>query len=267
MPKANLPNSNSSKSEHAAIDLSIVIITLNEENSLPRCLKSLPKGCEIVVLDSGSADSTVEIAKSFKARVETRAFDDYASQKNAAIELASRNWVLSVDADEELSPALIKKIEHILKRPEHGGYRIRRRLHFMGRRMRFGKTQDFPVRLFRKERGSFKSEIHEKLYVESGGVGTIYAPLEHYSYDNITDYFECFNNYTSKVAQNHKASGKAHPSLIWHVLRPWLEFLNRYILRLGFLDGYPGYCYALYSSVYTFVKYAKYREITYLDNK
>jgi glycosyltransferase involved in cell wall biosynthesis len=256
-----------SNAEPAKIDLSVVIITLNEEKSLSRCINSLPKGCEIIVLDSGSSDATVEIAKKHKALVSTRAFDNYADQKNAAIDIASRNWVLSLDADEVLTDVLQKKIIKIISRPEHGGYRIRRRLNFMGKQMRFGKTIDYPVRLFRKERGRFKSDIHEKLHVDAGGVGTIYSPIDHYSYDDITDYFTRFNGYTSKVAANHLKNNKTPPPLVLHVMRPFVEFLNRYIFRFGFLDGYPGFCYALFSSTYTFVKYAKYLELQGRDTK
>ena len=244
-------------------DLSVVIITLNEEKRLPLCLQSLPRGAEIVVLDSGSTDRTREVATRFGAQVETRPFTDYADQKNAAIALASRNWILSIDADELLDETLRNSILDV-SRPEAGtqenGFRVRRRLVFMGRTMRFGKTSDRPLRLFRKGRGRFTSPIHEKLVLESGSTGLLAGRMAHHSYESITDYFHRFNRYTSRVAAYHvERRGPARPGAL-HVVRPWGEFLKRYVLLLGFLDGYPGYCYALFSSFYAYVKYVKIRE-------
>lgn len=244
-------------------DLSVVIITLNEEKRLPLCLQSLPRGAEIVVLDSGSTDRTLEIASRFGARVETRPFTDYSEQKNAAIALASRTWILSIDADEVLDETLRNSILEV-SRPDAGtrenGFRVRRHLIFMGRTMRFGKTSDRPLRLFRKGQGRFTSPIHEKLVLESGSTGHLAGRMAHDSYTSITDYFQRFNRYTSRVADNHiDRRGMTRPGAL-HVLRPWGEFLKRYLLLLGFLDGYPGYCYALFSSSYAFVKYVKIRE-------
>lgn len=246
-----------------ALDLSVVIITLDEEHHLPRCLQSLPKGVEVIVLDSGSRDGTVAAARRFGGRVETRAFDNHAAQKNAALALATRSWVLSIDADEEMTPALCERVAQIVRQnaQQWSGYRVRRRLVFMGRRMRFGKTVDAPVRLVRRGSAAFASEIHERLEVQ-GAVSLVTDELLHYSYDDLSDYFERFNRYTSRIAQNHKTQGRRMPPMIVHALRPWFDFFGRYVLRLGFLDGYPGYCYALLSGVYGFVKYAKLRELS-----
>jgi len=252
-----------------ALDLSVVIITLNEEAALPRLLKSLPPHCEIIVLDSGSTDRTVAIAQSFGARVEQRAFDHYAAQKNFAMGLATRGWVLSVDADEELTPALATQILAVVTghrangaSAKVAGYTLCRKLVFMGRRMRFGKTTDYPLRLIRRGSGQFVSQIHERLELKNGSSASLSGgTLVHYSYADLTDYFSCFNNYTSRIAQNHARQGKAPPPLLLHILRPFWEFISRYFFRLGFLDGYPGFCYALFSSVYTFVKYEKLREL------
>lgn len=239
-------------------ELSVVIITLNEQENLSRCLASIPKGTEIVVLDSGSKDATIEIAKKFEASVHSRSFDNFAAQKNAAIDLATRDWVLSLDADEVLTDELIASLESV--DDKFAAYKIRRELVFMQKRMKFGKTTDYPIRLFKKGRARFESRIHEKLEV-SGLVGKIEAPLLHYSYADIEDYFKRFNRYTGLIAENHLNTGKNAPNLVAHVMRPWFEFINRYVFRLGFLDGYPGYCYALFSSFYAFVKYAKLSEL------
>lgn len=242
-------------------DLSVVIITLNEEKNLATCLSSLPSGCEIIVLDSHSTDQTEMIAKSHGALVFQRPFQDYADQKNAAISYASRKWILSLDADEFLSPTLCRDLSQFLASPAgtdpHAAYRLRRRLIFMNQVMRFGKTADRPLRLFPNHRGLFVGKIHEQLetdlpvrHFRTQGV------LLHKSYQDLADYFLRFNNYTSRIARNHFEK-ETSVSFIPHVLRPIFEFLGRYIFRFGFLDGYAGYTYALVSSLYSYIKYSK----------
>lgn len=251
------------------LDLSVVIITLNEEARLARLIESLPEGAEVVVLDSGSTDQTAAIAKKYGARTEVRKFDDYASQKNAAISLATRTWILSLDADEVLTPELKSDLVAFVRggstSPEVDAWRVPRRLVFMGRTMRFGKTADRPVRLFRRGSGAFSSAIHESFKPASGRCeDAIFSPgavILHHSYADLNDYFDKFNRYTTKIAARKRDQGESRQAGFWlHVLRPHAEFLSRYFLRLGFLDGYPGYCYALLSSLYAFVKYAKARE-------
>ena len=215
-------------------------------------------------MDSGSTDDTLAIASDFGCKLASRSFTDYAEQKNAALAEATRPWVLSVDADEVLTPQLAGAIIKATAgaSADIGGFRLQRRLIFMGKKLRFGKASDQPVRLFRRQGARFESKIHEQLKFGAGREGpTVSGELLHYSYDDLTDYFARFNTYTSRIAENHRANGKPMPSHLAHVLRPWAEFVNRYVLRLGILDGYPGYVYALLSAFYTFVKYAKLKEL------
>lgn len=246
----------------SASQLSVVIITLNEEARILPCLRSLPPGCEIVVLDSGSSDRTCDLARQFGARIEVRPFDNYANQKNAAVALASRPWILSIDADEVVDPALCAALVLTSEQINSGilAYRVRRRLCFMGRPLRFGKAVDRPIRLFQRGRAKFMLDIHERLSID-GPVGRLPGELLHYSYADLSDYFRRFNLYTSAIAANHLRNGRSPPKGPIHWLRPWGEFFYRYLLRLGFLDGYPGYTYALLSSLYTYVKYAKLKEL------
>ena len=239
------------------LDLSVVIIAYNEEDQIPRCLKSLPPGAEIIVLDSMSQDQTAAIATSFGAQVYQRPFTNFAEQKNAALAYATRTWILAIDADEELSPELARLLPEIIGRAEASAYRLDRRLVFMGRRMAFGKSRDRPLRLFLGGAGQYKGSIHEE-YVPKGSKSLFLkgAVLWHYSYRDLADYFARFNRYTTAIAEQHAAAGKS-PSFLGHLARPWLEFFMRYVVRLGFLDGYPGYTYALISSAYAYVKYAK----------
>lgn len=239
------------------MNLSVVIITYNEEKNLARCLKSLPLGVEIIVLDSGSTDLTKAIALEFGASWHERAFDDFAHQKNHALQLASRDYVLSLDADEQVSEGLAKELMQVCASQDSlTGYRLVRRLEFMGKPLRYGRTVDRPLRLVKRGQGRFEGGIHEKLVV-SGPIGVLREGcLWHRSYQDLSDYFARFNRYTSLVAESHLRSQKK-VFLLFHVLRPFWEFLSRYVLRLGFLDGYPGYVYALNSSLYSFTKYSK----------
>lgn len=252
-----------SKDAGAFLDLSCVVITLNEERHIANCLGSLPKGAEVIVLDSGSQDRTCDLAEKAGARVAIRPFTNHAEQKNAALAMANRNWILSIDADELLDERLRMQIESVCQQSStnYQGYRLTRRLWFLGRRMRFGKTVDHPIRLFKAGHARFEQAIHERLaFVETARIGKLAGELAHFSYEDISDYFTRFNSYTTKIAENHQRNARVTPwgPIFW--LRPWTEFITRYFLRLGFLDGYPGYCYALFSSLYSFVKYAKLKE-------
>jgi len=244
-----------------SLELSVIIITLDEEKNLARCLASLPPNCEIIVVDSHSQDETRDIAVRHGAKVVTRAFQNYQEQKNFALSLATKSWVLSLDADEQLTLELKQSILEVVNSADASPskYRIKRQLVFMGKKLRYGRTTDYPLRLFWREGAVFEGKIHEQVYAP-GKLKTLDGIMYHYSYQNLDDYFERFNRYTSAVARTHHERGK-QPNFAALLLRPWWEFFSRYILRLGFLDGYPGYTYALCSSLYAFTKYAKLKEI------
>lgn len=247
------------------LDLSVVIITHNEEDNIRRCLHSLPKGVEIIVLDSNSKDKTQEIASSFGAKVYENSFTNFAEQKNLACSYATRNWILSLDADELLDIKLQNELERIVSQSDFDGnvigMQIKRRLVFMGRVMRFGKTTDYPLRLFRRGCAKFVGRIHESLDIPNSSQGRVKkGVIFHYSYKDLSDYFYRFNRYTTEIARKKLESNSRKPFLV-HIFRPWVEFVSRYIFRLGFLDGYVGYTYALISSLYTYVKYAKLEEL------
>jgi glycosyltransferase involved in cell wall biosynthesis len=242
------------------VDISVVIITLNGERTLAKCLQSLPKGVETVILDSGSTDKTLEIAKSFGAKVFSLPFSNYSQQKNAAIQLATRNWILSLDCDEVLNEELRAVLTDLSHSQENRAYMIRRKLVFMDKLLNYGGASDWQLRLFRRGEGIFEGEIHERLVVTARSRDRLQeGEIHHYSYDDLADYFTKFNRYTSLVAREKRA-GLSPLKFAGHVLRPWWEFLRRYVFLLGMLDGYPGYVYALISSLYSFIKYAKYYE-------
>ncbi len=246
---------------NSSLDLSVVIITYNEEANIGRCLLSVPKKAEVIIVDSGSTDRTCEIAESFGARIFRRDFTSFSEQKNIACSHATRTWILSLDADEALDPNLQGEIRAICNEPDIpqtiSGFRLKRRLVFMGRVMRYGKTTDFPVRLFRRGSCRFEGTVHERLTISKHNTARLKKGcLFHYSYKDLTDYFNRFNRYTSAIAQDHWRENKK-VKMVTHIFRPWFEFVFRYFILLGFLDGYAGYTYALISSLYAYIKYSK----------
>lgn len=246
------------------MNLSVIVITLNEERQLARCLESIPKGAEIIVVDSGSEDKTREIALKYQARFFYRPFDDFSSQKNHAMNMATKDWILSLDADEVMSPECLNEIDKVIKSNDQVVYRLNRHLNFMGKDMKFGKTRDCPIRLFPKGKGKFHGKIHE-VFQKEGNLVVKKLPsnakIVHYSYRDLDDYLEKFNRYTSTIAENHLSKKTPSPNILILSIRPLYEFVARYFFRLGLLDGYPGYVYALLSSFYAFVKYEKLRNL------
>jgi glycosyltransferase involved in cell wall biosynthesis len=259
------------------VTLSVVIITHNEEANLGRTLESVKplvsdgKG-EIVVVDSGSTDSTVEIAKSYGAKVFVEEWKGFAAQKNSAIDKATGDWILSLDADEEvdtyLQQALKDAGEGLRPRSDvdqnFSALRIRRKNEFLGRWIKHGGFWPDPkVRLFRRGAGKFENRpVHEDIRV-SGHVGEIrQGSLVHYSYPTLSDYIDHMNRYSSLGAEMVAAKGQARFSVANIVLRPVLTFIYNYFLRLGFLDGREGLLLHLYHAVYVSWKYAKAWELS-----
>lgn len=246
--------------------LSVCIITLNEERSLPRCLASVAFADEIVVVDSGSTDNTQRIAKRAGARVLQREFDGYIAQKNFALDQARRRWVLIVDADEVVPEDLAQEIQAIVhaseqSRPVFRVYRAPRLTFYLGRWIQHsGWFPDFNIRFF--ERGAARMQggaVHETGATEFP-VGTLRRPLEHYSYAGISDHLRRIDRYTTLVAQDRFQKGK-RSGPIEALFRGIGKFLVTYILRGGFLDGRAGLVLAVMGGYYNFLKYAKLWEL------
>jgi glycosyltransferase involved in cell wall biosynthesis len=239
--------------------LSAVIITLNEERDLPGCLDSLEGlADEVVVVDSGSRDGTLHIARRRGAKVFERAFDGYGPQKQFAVERAAGEWVLSLDADERATPELAAEIRGLLagRPPREDAFRVPFQIFFMGRRLRFGGCfRESHIRLFRRGRARFEPDmVHEGLLVE-GAVGALKAAVRHESYRNFGEHLEKCRRYTAAIAQRKFAQGKRFQP--WQHLRlPW-EFFVRYVAKLGFLDGSAGFAYAALSAYYAWLKHAR----------
>jgi glycosyltransferase involved in cell wall biosynthesis len=250
--------------------LSVALITLNEEQNLPRTLASIRFADEVVVLDSGSTDSTIAIAQQFGATVTAQPWLGFAQQKNAAIERCTGDWVLSLDADEELTPELQRSMQQLLSSPAPAtnAYRIGRRNMFLGRWMRHGGYYpDSKLRLFRREETNGFStprfaerEVHEVLTYD-GPIETLDGDLIHHAYPTLSSYIEHMDRYSTLGAQlliRHKRTSRNIFSFVGNVLcLPLLTIGYNYILRGGFLDGREGLLQHLYHAVYTSWKYAK----------
>lgn len=261
--------------------LSVAIITFNEAENLARTLASVRFADEIVVVDSGSTDRTVEIARSFGAKVFSEAWKGFALQKNSAIDQCGGTWVLSLDADEELTDELQAEIRNMLEAdaqivPQVDGYYLRLRHVFLGRWMRHGGYYpDMKLRLFRRLTVSGTAHftdrpVHESVTV-AGRVETMKKDFLHHGYPNLEIYLEHMNRYSALGARIIAAKGtvsRSWPAFLWNVaLVPMLTFVWNYIFRLGFLDGREGLLLHLYHSAYISWKYAKAWQIGRTDGK
>jgi len=241
--------------------LSAVLIVKNEESKLESCLQALTWVDEIIVIDSLSTDRTLEIAKQYTAKVFQRPFDNFANQKNYGIEQATGDWILSIDADEKVSVELQKSIQKVIG--EDGsldGYRVVRKNIIFGKSLKFaGQGSERLLRLFRRGKGRLEQPIHEEVVLE-GPIGEIDGELIHDSIRTLEDYFRKLHLYTDYEAQFMHDKGIA-PTFYGLYIKPVFRFVYHYIIRLGFLDGYPGFLYHGLSSYYVFRKYVKLREL------
>jgi glycosyltransferase involved in cell wall biosynthesis len=243
--------------------LSVAMIAMNEAANLPRTLASLAWASEIVIVDSGSTDATLEIARQAGVRVFEEPWKGYSAQKNSAIAHATGDWILSLDADEEVSPALAREIQALLAgEPSFGAYRIPRLNHFLGKPLRHGGYWPDPkLRLFRKGSAQFEERpVHETLKA-TGPVGQLRGHLIHHCYPTLEEYIAHMNRYSSEAARLLKRSGKTSrswPGFLWNaVLNPAATFLYNYVFCLGFLDGREGLIQHLNHSAYIHWKFVK----------
>jgi glycosyltransferase involved in cell wall biosynthesis len=240
--------------------ISATIITFNEERNIARVIESLRCCDEILVLDSGSNDRTVEIATKLGARVVEASWNGYAAQKNIAAELAAHDWILSLDADESLSEALEAEIWHIKKSgPKYDGYTVPRLAQYLGRWiLHSGWHPDRKVRLFDRKKARWVGTfVHESVKVD-GHVGHLRSNLLHFTCSSLSEHVRSMDRYTTLAAQEIVSLGK-EPSVGRLLFDPLWTFFRTYVLRLGFLDGTEGLIIAYMAAFYNFVKYSKAR--------
>ncbi len=242
--------------------LSAVVITLNSERVLPEVLESLTWCDELLLVDSGSTDQTLAIAEQFGCRIMHHDFNGFGAQKHFAVSQALHDWVLVIDADEIVPPALQAEIKKMLINPgQLVGVKIPVTLVFLGQLMRYGSEYKcFHTRLFNRQFGNYNlNRVHEDVAL-LGPLGQTNNYILHHSYGSLHEYFEKFNRYTTAGALDMNSAGRRGP--IWQVVvRLPFTFLKSYFLKLNVLNGYPGFVWALLSAMYPVVKYAKLREI------
>lgn len=241
--------------------LSAFLIVFNEEKSIERCLNSIKWVNEIVIVDSNSTDRTTQICRKYTNKIFSRAFSNYSDQKNFALSQVSEEWALSIDADEELTEALVNEIKDLLQsNPQHDGYRVHRTSYIFGREFHFSGTQhDKPIRLFVKGRGEFTQPIHEIVSIR-GSVGELKNEINHFTYDNISSYFLRLDRYTTMEAE-FMAAKRLRVNVTDWLIRPFAMFLKLYIINQGFRDGFEGFLFCFFSGFYVFVKHVKYLEL------
>jgi glycosyltransferase involved in cell wall biosynthesis len=242
--------------------LSVAIVALNEEERIRACLESVSWADDIVVVDSGSSDKTVAIAREFTDRVFFHPWAGYGPQKNYAVDQCGSEWILSLDADERVTDGLQDEIRGVLRAdPPVAGFFLPRQNYFQGRLIRHGGWYpDYQLRLFRRGRGRFTDvALHESVHVD-GPSGRLRAPIRHESYRGVGDFVARAHRYADLAAETLAAEGRGGGAADL-LLRPLARFLVMYLVRLGFLDGWRGFTLAAVYAHYVFVRAARVREI------
>lgn len=238
--------------------LSVVIITKNEQASIRRCLESVKWADEIVVLDSGSTDNTVNICREYTAHVHQTDWPGFGAQKNRALGYATGDWVLSLDADEWVTAKSRAELEHtVAQRQDAAAFRLPRLSSFCGRFMlHSGWWPDHVVRLFRRGTARFSDDaVHERVLVD-GKIGTLQEPLMHETFVDLDELLRKMNNYSTLSAQEMHRAGK-RSGLAMAVVRAAWAFVRTYFLRGGFLDGREGFMLAVATAEGTYYRYVK----------
>jgi glycosyltransferase involved in cell wall biosynthesis len=242
--------------------LSVTIITLNEAAHLPALIESVSWADEILVVDAGSTDDTVAIARRLATRVEVREWPGYAAQKNAAAALARHDWILSLDADERVGPELADSLQAWRAAvPQAAGYRMPRVSWYLGRWLRSTDWYpDYQLRLYDRRRGAWQAtRVHESVRVE-GEPALLAGEILHYPYADVSDHLRRIDAYTSLAALDLRDRGRSAGALAL-LAHPPAAFLRNYLLRGGFRDGRAGLAVSLLNSLYVLLKYVKLLEL------
>jgi glycosyltransferase involved in cell wall biosynthesis len=243
--------------------ITATIITLNEERNIARAIESLRCCDEILILDSGSTDRTLQLAENLGARVFEAGWRGYSGQKNWAAEQASHDWILSLDADEALSEALEAEIWNLKKSgPRYDGYTMPRLARYLGRWiLHSGWYPDRKIRLYDRSKGRWVGDfVHESVQVD-GRLGQLESSILHFTCDSLSEHIKTMERYTTLAAQEIAARKIQVP--LWRVLvDPQWTFFKSLVLQRGFLDGREGLTIAYMAAFYTFLKYAKARNMS-----
>jgi glycosyltransferase involved in cell wall biosynthesis len=238
--------------------LSVTIITLNEAANIEACLASVGWADDVLVVDSGSTDGTADLARATGARVIVRDWPGYAEQKNFAAGAATHEWILSVDADERVTPELREEIrQRLAGEPAEAGFRMPRVTWHLGRWIRTTDWYpDYQLRLYHRGRATWASRpVHESVSA-TGEVGRLRSDLQHFAYRDLSHHFATMERYTTLAAQDMRAHGR-RAGVFDLTVHPAAAFFRNYILRRGFLDGTAGLIVSSMNAYYVFLKFAK----------
>ncbi len=241
---------------------SVVIITLNNQRTIREVLVAVFAWAnEIVVVDSGSSDKTLEIAKEFDCSISYRKFEGFGKQKHFAVNQAKNDWVFVVDADEVVTLELKNEISYVLREPIYQGFMIPNTLVFLGKIMRFGREYKLPhLRLFNRKFGNYNdNEVHEDILFD-GNIGKLSNHILHFSYADLSDVLEKTNKYSTLGALDLKKRGK-NASIFKIITKFPITFLIEYLIRLNILNGFEGFIWSFLGGVGTTLKYLKLREL------
>jgi glycosyltransferase involved in cell wall biosynthesis len=238
-------------------NISVVMITKNEENILGQTLQAVQSVTDdIIIMDTGSKDATLEIGKSFNASIFESTWLGFGPTKNLAITHAKHDWILNLDADEELSPGLIEELNKLELSNESVVYEMKFVNYYLNKPLHWGHFKgDKHVRLFNKKTASWNDAlVHENLTYKSAVTTVLLQnPIQHHTVRTVDQILDKIVRYSRDTASKSQAKGKK-ANLIKMVVAPPFHFLNSYIFRLGFLDGYPGFVAAAFHSIYKFLK-------------
>jgi glycosyltransferase involved in cell wall biosynthesis len=238
--------------------ITVNLITLNEAHNLPRCLGSVAWADEIVVVDGRSRDGTVDVARRFTPHVVEHPFDDFASQRNRAIEQSTGDWILSIDADERIPTALAREMVRATRdAPDSvSGFWTPLRSRIFGRRFRFsGTSHERKMRLFRRDRGRWQGELHETVNLR-GRTESLRCAIDHESTPDVATYLRKMQRYSDLAAQRLLAAGRS-PCRVRQILSPLASFARIYFGKLGMFDGPEGLRFSVLSGVESWVTYRK----------
>lgn len=245
--------------------VSLVIITYNEEKNIERCIQSVPFAADIVVLDSGSTDRTVDIARRLGARVKVEAWRGFQKQKTRAMALGLHDWVISLDADEGLSPEAAQEIEELLaeSKMDRDGYEMPRMTYHLGRWIRHsGWYPDRQLRFFNRTKCQWtETEVHERVTGEN--IGRLKGAILHWSFDGLAAQVDTINRYSGLMATQWEKKGKSF-SAVKMATKPLGKFIEKFFVKGGWRDGMAGFIIAAASSFAIFLRFAKLWEMKHM---
>lgn len=239
------------------VDVAVIVVTLNEEKNITRCLESVRKwASEIIVVDSGSTDKTVEIARQFGAKLYFRKFDSFGDQKNFASGKAKAEWIFSLDADEIAPAKLGREVISAVKQNEFDGYLIPRRNIILGAEIKHTRwAPDKHIWLWKKSKGRHNSGVHGEVVVD-GKVGSLKTGKIHYQYETISEFLGMINSYTDSEAREKIERGERF-SILGLFYDPLYSFFGRFFYKKGFLDGWRGFALSYLRAIYKLCTWVK----------